>query len=420
MTHPEPAATSSAEPDADANAVTAAAAATASAATDANGAANASGNAATATDANSPADANAAATADARPRAPRAPRDLLARTVAELRGRVAAVSAGRGGPTAVVMTMGALHAGHAALIRRAREEAGEAGTVVVTVFVNPLQFGPGEDLERYPRTLDADLAVAAGAGADVVFAPAVEEVYPGGEPRVRISAGLMGDGFEGVTRPGHFDGMLTVVAKLLHLTRPDLACFGEKDAQQLALIRRMVTDLNFPVRVVGVPTVREPDGLALSSRNRYLGPEERRTALALSRALFAGRDAVAAGAGPAGALAAAHAALEASVRANVNENAGVNVNPNVRPPVGPSADAPTAPAPTAPAATASPGADAPRGPYPGNAAPALHLDYLALIDPTDFTPAGESHTGPAVLAVAARVGSTRLIDNLPLEFGVRS
>jgi pantoate--beta-alanine ligase len=317
-------------------------------------------------------------------------RDLLARTAAELRERVAAVRAWRGGgPVAVVMTMGALHAGHAALVRRAREEAGESGTVVVTVFVNPLQFGPGEDLDRYPRTLDADLEVALGAGADVVFAPAVEEVYPGGEPRVRISAGLMGDGFEGVTRPGHFDGMLTVVAKLLHLTRPDLACFGEKDAQQLALIRRMVTDLNFPVRIVGVPTVREPDGLALSSRNRYLAPAERSTALALSRALFAGRDAVAAGAGPAGALEAAHAALEASVKAGAGAaSAGVG-NANV------SAD-------------------------PGNPAPALRLDYLALIDPADFTPAGESHTGPAVLAVAARVGTTRLIDNLPLEFGARS
>lgn len=192
------------------------------------------------------------------------------------------------------MTMGALHEGHASLIRAARAHAGPAGQVVVTVFVNPLQFGEAADLDRYPRTLDADLAVAAAAGADVVFAPSVDEVYPGGEPQVRISAGPMGERLEGASRPGHFDGMLTVVAKLLHLTRPDTAFYGQKDAQQLALIRRMVRDLNFPVEIVGVETVREPDGLALSSRNRFLDAHERRTALALSRALFAARDRLAA------------------------------------------------------------------------------------------------------------------------------
>ncbi|WP_461030984.1 pantoate--beta-alanine ligase, partial [Streptomyces sparsus] len=196
----------------------------------------------------------------------------------------------RAGRRAVVMTMGALHEGHAALVRSARKRVGADGHVVVTVFVNPLQFGAGEDLDRYPRTLDADLELAAAAGADTVFAPSVEEVYPGGEPQVRITAGPMGERYEGAARPGHFDGMLTVVAKLLHLTAPDLAFFGEKDAQQLALITRMVRDLNFPVEVVGVPTVREEDGLALSSRNRYLSPAERRIALGLSRALFAARD----------------------------------------------------------------------------------------------------------------------------------
>ncbi|MBM7168370.1 pantoate--beta-alanine ligase, partial [Streptomyces sp. G44] len=200
----------------------------------------------------------------------------------------------RDGRRAVVMTMGALHDGHASLIRAARRAAGPDGEVVVTVFVNPLQFGAGEDLDRYPRTLDADVKIAEQAGADAVFAPAVDEVYPGGEPQVRVSAGPMGTVLEGATRPGHFDGMLTVVAKLLHLTGPDVALFGQKDAQQLALIRRMVRDLDFPVEIVGVPTVREDDGLALSSRNRYLSPEERRTALALSRALFAGRDGLAA------------------------------------------------------------------------------------------------------------------------------
>ena len=208
----------------------------------------------------------------------------LLRTADELHTRV------RRGRRAVVMTMGALHEGHATLIRTAREIAGADGEVVVTVFVNPLQFGKGEDLDRYPRTLDADLEIAAPSGADTVFAPSVDEVYPGGEPQVRISAGPMGERLEGASRPGHFDGMLTVVAKLLHLTRPDIALYGQKDAQQLALIRRMVRDLNFGVEIVAVPTVREDDGLALSSRNRYLSPRERRTALALSQALFAGRD----------------------------------------------------------------------------------------------------------------------------------
>jgi pantoate--beta-alanine ligase len=278
----------------------------------------------------------------------------LLRTAEELR------SAGADGRTrAVVMTMGALHEGHATLVRTARQHVGEDGEVVVTVFVNPLQFGPNEDLERYPRTLDADREVAEEAGADTVFAPSVDEVYPGGEPQVRISAGPTGERYEGATRPGHFDGMLTVVAKMLHLTQPAAAFFGQKDAQQLVLIRRMAADLNFPVEIVAVPTVREPDGLALSSRNRYLSPSERQSALALSRALFAGRDAR--HGGPDAVRAAARAVLD--------------------------------------------GADG------------LVLGYLALIDPTDFTDAAPGHTGPAVLAVAAKVGSTRLIDNVPLDFG---
>ncbi|MFG1811152.1 pantoate--beta-alanine ligase [Streptomyces sp. NPDC049040] len=259
--------------------------------------------------------------------------------------------------SAVVMTMGALHEGHASLIRAARALAGD-GQVTVTVFVNPLQFGPNEDLARYPRTLDADLAVAEEAGADVVFAPDADEVYPGGEPQVRIAAGPMGERYEGASRPGHFDGMLTVVAKLLHLTRPAAALFGQKDAQQLALVRRMVTDLNFPVHIAAVPTVREPDGLALSSRNRFLSAADRRQALALSRALFAGRDKAAEG----------PEAVRAAARAEA-------------------------------------------------AASGLKADYLALIDPADFTEAAHDHTGPAVLAVAAKVGATRLIDNIPLEFG---
>ncbi|QYX78304.1 pantoate--beta-alanine ligase [Streptomyces akebiae] len=324
------------------------------------------------------------------------------RTADELHARA------RAGRRAVVMTMGALHEGHATLIRAAREIAGGTGEVVVTVFVNPLQFGAGEDLDRYPRTLDADAKLAEQSGADVVFAPSVEEVYPGGEPQVRITAGPMGERLEGASRPGHFDGMLTVVAKLLHLTRPDVALYGQKDAQQLALIRRMVRDLNFGVEIVGVPTVREADGLALSSRNRYLSTEERRTALALSQALFAGRD--------------RHAAQEA-LRARAREVPATRARAEALSAIGESRAAADAHA----MAKAAPG-----GPAAVRAAarlvldealrmkPPIALDYLALVDPSDFTDIPDDFTGEAVLAVAARVGTTRLIDNIPLTFGAAS
>ncbi|KWW98900.1 Pantothenate synthetase [Carbonactinospora thermoautotrophica] len=261
--------------------------------------------------------------------------------------------------TGVVMTMGALHAGHAALIRAARERC---AVVIVTIFVNPLQFGPAEDFDRYPRTIEADLELCAREGVDIVFVPSVEEVYPGGEPQVRVSAGPLGEVLEGEFRPGHFDGVLTVVAKLLHLTEPDVAFFGQKDAQQLALVRRMVTDLNFDVEIVAVPTVRDPDGLALSSRNRYLSPAERDTALALSRALRAG--AAEAVHGPNAVRRAARAVLDAAAAAE----------------------------------------------------PPLRLDYLALVDPATFREIPDDFTGEALLAVAGRVGSTRLIDNAPLTF----
>jgi pantoate--beta-alanine ligase len=281
----------------------------------------------------------------------------LVRTAAGLR------AVPRGGRRAVVMTMGALHEGHAALVRAARAEAGPGGQVVVTVFVNPLQFGPGEDLDRYPRTLRADLALAGAAGADVVFAPSAAEVYPDGQPQVRIAAGPLGAVFEGAHRPGHFDGMLTVVAKLLHLTGPDVALYGDKDAQQLALIRRMVADLDFGTRIVGVPTVREDDGLARSSRNRYLSAQERVTALALHRALTAARQAA-----PGGAAAARAAATRVL--------------------------------------------DEARG-----ATPPLETDYAALVHADTFAEVPDGFTGPALLITAARVGSTRLIDNLPVDVG---
>ncbi|WP_460068273.1 pantoate--beta-alanine ligase [Streptomyces sp. YKOK-I1] len=326
----------------------------------------------------------------------------LLRTAAELHARV------RTGRRAVVMTMGALHEGHATLIRTARELAGPDGEVVVTVFVNPLQFGKGEDLDRYPRTLDADLKIAEEAGADAVFAPAVDEVYPGGEPQVRISAGPMGERLEGASRPGHFDGVLTVVAKLLHLTRPDVALYGQKDAQQLALIRRMVRDLDFGIEIVGVPTVREDDGLALSSRNRYLSAPQRRTALALSAALFAGRD--------------RHAAQEA-LRARAREVPATHARAEALSALGESRAAADAHA-VAQAAPGGAGAVLAAARLVLDEAarldPPLELDYLALVDPSDFTEIGDREdgfTGEAVLAVAARVGTTRLIDNLPLTFG---
>ncbi|MBW1598952.1 pantoate--beta-alanine ligase [Streptomyces sp. JJ38] len=319
----------------------------------------------------------------------------LLHTAAELR-RLRTAEGRRG----VVMTMGALHDGHAELIRTARAAVGPGGQVVVTVFVNPLQFGAEEDLDRYPRTLDADRVVAAEAGADVVFAPGTEEVYPGGEPEVRVSAGPMGERLEGEHRPGHFDGMLTVVAKLLHLTAPDVAFYGEKDAQQLALITRMVRDLNFPVEIVGVPTVREPDGLALSSRNRYLSRHERKVALALSRALFAARDRLTAEAALRARAAAAPAREgRAAALAKVGESrASADAHALAHATRGPSAAL----------AAAQLVLDEARG---------LDVDYLALVDPADFTDVDDDFEGEAVLAVAARVGGTRLIDNIRLPFG---
>ncbi|MFC5187050.1 pantoate--beta-alanine ligase [Actinomadura harenae] len=282
--------------------------------------------------------------------------------IAKTREELAAVRSGVRGTLALVPTMGALHEGHRSLLRRARREA---GTVAVSIFVNPLQFGPGEDLDRYPRTFAADIEACAAEGVDIVFAPTPEIMYPG-EPVVTIDPGAMGRIVEGETRPGHFAGMLTVVAKLLNLTRPDVAIFGEKDAQQLAMIRRMVADLDLPVEIIGAPTVREPDGLALSSRNRYLGEDERTTALALSRALRAGADAVADGPD-----AVRHAARKVLAEAEA-------------------------------------------------AAPPLELDYLVLVDPATFTEVAGDHDGPAVLAVAGLVGATHLIDNVPLEFGKES
>lgn len=197
-------------------------------------------------------------------------------------------AAASGVPAAVVMTMGALHDGHAELMRESRRRLPQ-GCVIVTDFVNPTQFGAGEDFDRYPRTLEADVEVCERNGVDIVFAPSVDEVYGATGLGITVDPGPRGSILEGASRPGHFAGVLTVVAKLMHITRPALALFGEKDYQQLVLIRDMVRALDFPVEVIGVPTVREPDGLAMSSRNRYLSTEARERAVAIPRALDAGQ-----------------------------------------------------------------------------------------------------------------------------------
>jgi len=278
---------------------------------------------------------------------------VIARTRAELKAARARLGDGDIG---VVMTMGALHEGHATLIRRARAREEH---VIVTIFLNPLQFGPREDLSRYPRMVDADLEICRREGVDLVFLPTPDVIYPDGDPGVRVSAGPLGNVLEGQARPGHFDGVLTVVGKLLHLTGAKRSYYGQKDAQQLLLIRRMARDLDFPVEVVTAPTVRETDGLAMSSRNMYLTESDRETALCLSRALRAG--AAAAEEGPSAVRRAARAVV-------VRE-------------------------------------------------PLALIDYLVLVHPSTLEDVPEWYRGEALLAVAGRVGTTRLIDNIPILVG---
>ena len=250
-----------------------------------------------------------------------------------------------------VPTMGALHEGHLALVDRARDLSDR---VVMSVFVNPLQFGPGEDFTRYPRNLDRDRALAEDRGVDLLFVPTVEALYPEGAD-TRVVPGTIADRWEGAVRAGHFAGVLTVVAKLFNLVQPDVAVFGQKDIQQVTLVRRMVEDLDFPLRLVVAPTVRDPDGLALSSRNVYLDPPSRAQALGLSRALAAAEQAFADGeTNP--------AALEGRIRAIL---AG----------------------------------------FPG-----LKPDYIAIIDPERLEAVAAVVPG-TIVALAARVGATRLIDN---------
>jgi pantoate--beta-alanine ligase len=279
----------------------------------------------------------------------------LAQTIARVRADIVAARAD-GRTVAFVPTMGALHAGHLALVARAGELA---DLVVVSIFVNPLQFGPNEDLDKYPRTLDADLAELDALGVQLVFAPTVAEMYPDGQATIRISAGEVGTLFEGKTRPGHFDGVLTVVTKLVNVVRPDTVLFGQKDAQQVFLVKRMVRDLNIPVAVEVVPTVRQEDGLALSSRNRFLDPGQRREALVLSRALAAA--AASAGKGLASAQEVALAEFEHEPQAT--------------------------------------------------------MDYLAFVNPETFLPMSADYRGPVIALVAAKIGTTRLIDTTTIVLG---
>ena len=284
----------------------------------------------------------------------------LRTATAELLGKAAAANPSRPPALALVPTMGALHEGHASLMSAARAEN---DVVTASVFVNPLQFDDPADLERYPRTLDADLELLGRAGVDLVFAPSVEEVYPGGLPQVRVSSGTMGTRWEGASRPGHFDGVLTVVAKLFHYAAPPVparfrAYFGQKDAQQVALIRRMAADLNFPVEITAVPIVRSADGLAESSRNRFLDAGQRRSALVLSKALTLLKDRAAAG-------------EPLDLASAVGLVAG------------------------------EPGVD---------------LDYFEVVDPRTLEPlpTDEPLDQPALALLAARVGPVRLIDNTVL------
>ncbi|MGH7652489.1 MAG: pantoate--beta-alanine ligase [Gemmatimonadaceae bacterium] len=212
-------------------------------------------------------------------------------TISEMRGVVANVRA-RGKSIAFVPTMGALHEGHLTLVDEARRMA---EVVVISVFVNPLQFGPSEDFDRYPRTLDDDVMLADKRGVNFFFTPTREDMYPTHAPVVIVHPGMVGKEWEGAVRPHHFEGVLTVVAKLFNIVMPDVALFGQKDLQQVAVVKAMVRDLNFPVGIHVVPTVRDPDGLAMSSRNRYLSQKDRELGLKLSKALFAVREAFAKG-----------------------------------------------------------------------------------------------------------------------------
>jgi pantoate--beta-alanine ligase len=278
----------------------------------------------------------------------------LAKTKEELR-EILRTERQRGKSVGLVPTMGYLHEGHLSLVRKARQEN---DCVVVSIFVNPTQFGEGEDYSTYPRDLDADLNQCEGAGADIVFAPGVEEMYAGSSAAFVDMSGLT-DTLCGASRPGHFRGVMTVVTKLFNIARPDRAYFGQKDAQQVVVIKRMVQDLDFDLQIVEVPIVREKDGLALSSRNTYLLPEERQAALVISKALFWANQRIAGGEKSA-----------ELIRREVIEKI--------------------------------------------SSEPLAHLDYAEVVDAVTLKPIGEIR-GSVLIAVAVKIGRTRLIDNIKLE-----
>ena len=285
---------------------------------------------------------------------PQAP--MVARTVAELKSHLDQLRIKRAGaPVVFVPTMGALHDGHRALMTRASQYNGIS---VASIFVNPTQFGPNEDLAKYPRTWDADLQLCADEGIDVVFAPTVDQMY-GDSPASTLSAGPLGSRLEGAQRPGHFDGVVTVVAKLFDLVHPDRAIFGQKDAQQVAVIRSMVRDLELPIEIEAFPTVRDSDGLAMSSRNVYLSHTERAQALVIPRALVAADHAGSKG---------AQAVLDAATTELASE-------------------------------------------------PAVQVRYLQLVHPDTLEPVPPAFHGDALLLIAAMVGTTRLIDNSIVRVG---
>ena len=282
-------------------------------------------------------------------RSPAATRPVVIHTIAALREVLEAERAA-GRTVALTPTLGALHAGHLAHVARAAELA---DTRVVSIFVNPMQFSAAEDLDRYPRTIDDDLDQLGAMGVPFVFAPSVDEMYPSGGAATHVTAGQLGSLFEGRARPGHFDGVLTIVAKLLNIVMPDVVTFGQKDAQQLFLVQRMVSDLDFSVRVEVIATVREDDGLAISSRNRFLDAKQRRAARVLSQALEAAASSADRG---------IDAVLASSQGALMGE-------------------------------------------------PLVKLDYLAIVNPATFLPVDNDFSAQAIVIIAAQVGTTRLIDN---------
>ena len=284
-----------------------------------------------------------------------AQRPVVIETIRGMREVIAAERAA-GHSIALTPTLGALHDGHLAHVVRAAELA---DTLVVSIFVNPTQFSDDADLEKYPRTLEADLSALEAAGVHYVFAPSVDEMYPGGPTQTTVTAGVVGGLFEGASRSGHFDGVLTVVAKLLDIVTPNVATFGQKDAQQLFLVRRMVGDLNLPVRIEAIETVRESDGLALSSRNQFLDANQRRAARTLSVALEA-------------VSSSADRGLDAALAAGQGALMGESL---------------------------------------------VQLDYLKIVHPQTFMPVDDDYRGAAIVIVAAQLGSTRLIDNETIYLG---